>query len=103
MAELLILDALLRPIDVVDVFKSLIWAERYSAKGDFELVVEATPANKRRFAKNVKMFYTLSKRLMLIQTSTEKTNEDGQVLLTVKGFEITDILATRLALLASRG
>lgn len=103
MAEILILDALLRPIDVVDVFKSLIWSERYSAKGDFELVVEATPANKRRFAKNVKLFYTLSKRLMFVLTTTEKTDADDQKLLTVKGFEITDILATRLALLYSGG
>lgn len=101
--EILILDTLLRPIDIVDVFKSIIWAERYSARGDFELVVEATPANKRRFSKNTKLAYSASKRLMFVQTTTEKTNADGQKLLTVKGFEIVDILAARLAVEAVGG
>jgi hypothetical protein len=34
----------------------------------------------------------------MVQTTTEKTNADGQNLLTVKGYEIVDILSARLAL-----
>lgn len=96
--EVFVLDALLRPIDVVDVYKSLIWTERFSTKGDFELVVDSTAANKRRFAKETKLALNVSRRLMIVQKTIEKINADGQMLLTVTGFEISDILDTRLAL-----
>lgn len=101
--EIFILDALLRPIDIVDVFKSMIWAERFSSKGDFELVVDSTPANKRRFAKETKLAIAKSKRLMIVQKTIEKINANGELLLTVTGSEIVDILDTRLALKASGG
>lgn len=99
--EVLILDALLRPIDVVDTFISMIWAERFSEKGDFELVTLSTPANQRRFTKGTWITITESKRIMEVQTVQDKIDTDGTTILTIKGFEITDIvLDTRLALKA---
>jgi len=47
--DIFILDALLRPIDVLDEYISFIWTERYAEPGDFELNTLATPANRRRF------------------------------------------------------
>lgn len=102
--EVLILDALLRPIDVVDTFISMIWAERFVEKGDFELVTLSTPANQRRFVKGTWLCITESKRIMEVQTIQDKINADGTKILTIKGFEISDsALDSRLALKAIVG
>lgn len=96
--EILILDSLLRPMDVVDEFISMIWTERFSEKGDFQLVALSTPANQRRFVTETWISITESDRIMEIQSIEEKSNADNQVILTIKGVEISDILDSRLAL-----
>lgn len=96
--EIHILDKLLRPIDVVDVFESMIWVERNRAKGDFELVTLATVTNKRRFVAETWISIAQSDRVMEVQRADEAINADGRRVLTVKGIEIVDILDRRGAL-----
>lgn len=98
--EVLILDSLLRPVDVVDQFESMIWAERRSRMGDFQLVTLSTFSNRKRFAAGTWIMITESWRIMEIMTIDEKVNEDGVRILDIKGFEITHILKARLALKA---
>lgn len=98
--EILILDTLLRPVDVVDKFESMIWAERRAAVGDFQLVTLSTFSNKRRFTPQTWVSITNSRRIMEIRTVTESVNEDGVTVLEVKGLEITHILKARAALKA---
>lgn len=40
--NVIVLDNNLRRVDVIDNYKSLIWANRYSDEGDCELYVPAT-------------------------------------------------------------
>lgn len=101
--EVLILDSLLRPIDVVDVFESVIWTERFSETGDFELVTLSSPGNQRRFATNTWLAIRESRRIMEVLTVQDSYSEEGNATLTIKGKEITHILETRLALKAIAG
>jgi hypothetical protein len=98
--EVLILDNLLRPIDVVDQFESMIWAERRAAVGDCQLVTLSTFSNRRRFTPGTKIAITSSRRIVEIQTVTETVNDDGVTVLEIKGLEITDILRRRSAVKA---
>lgn len=101
--ELLILDKLLYPIDVVDVYESLIWTERFGEVGDMQLVTLSSAANQRRFAVNTWLALNESRRIMEVLTVEDSYNEDGQATLTITGKEITHILEARLALQAIAG
>lgn len=101
--EVLILDSLLRPIDVVDQFESMIWTERFSEQGDFELVTLSTSANQKRFVAETWITITQSKRIMEIETIEETVDAEERMILKIKGFEITKILERRAALKAITG
>lgn len=101
--EVLILDKLLRPIDVVDTFESMIFAERRKELGDFELVTLSTPANKKRFVPNTWITIDKSRRIMKVETVEETTDDDLRNILKIKGQEITKILLQRAALKAITG
>lgn len=101
--EISILNALFQPVDIVDQFKSMIWAERRAKIGDFQLTILSTPANKRRFVAGAWLMINNSKRVMEIKTVTEAVDKDGVVTLEIKGFEITHILKGRAAVKAVSG
>jgi hypothetical protein len=98
--EILILDSLLRPIDVVDTFESLVWAERFSEMGDFELRTISTPANQKRFVVDTILAMTESDRLMQVKTAIETIDEEKGAILKITGKEISSILDSRPALKA---
>jgi hypothetical protein len=79
--DVYILDALLRPIDIIDEYISFIWTERWNTVGDVELVTLATPNNRRRFVVDTMLWITQSKRIMIVE-SVEITNdvERGNIL-----------------------
>lgn len=101
--ELYVLDSLLRPIDVIDVFVSLIWTERYEEMGDFELVTLSTSANQRRFTKGVQLMINKSKRVMQVESVEETFDLDSGNVMKVKGREITLILDNRPAIKVTAG
>lgn len=96
--EILILDNLLRPIDVVDVFESMIWTERFSRVGDFELVTLSDSANQKRFVVDTLLMITESRRIMRVKTVVETIDDEKGSIITITGFEITKILDSRVAL-----
>lgn len=101
--EVLILDKLLRPIDVVDTFESIVFAERRKDLGDFQLVTISTPANKKRFVPNTWVTIDKSRRVMKVETVEETVDEEKKVVLNIKGREITKVLQMRAALKAIAG
>src|SRR5688500_17465062 len=103
MMEVLILDKLLRPIDVVDTFESVIFAERRKDLGDFELVTLATPQNKNRFVPNTWVAIDKSRRVMVVETVEETVDDRLRTVLKIKGQEITKMLQQRAALKAIAG
>jgi hypothetical protein len=96
--EVLILDKLLRPVEVVDVFESVIWTERFAEAGDCQIVTLSSPSNRRRFIAGAWMMITESDRVMEIQTVVERINADGKMILDIKGEDFVGILKRRLAL-----
>lgn len=95
--DIFILDALLRPIDVVDQYISFIWTERWSTFGDFQIDTLATPNNKRRFVVDTKLSISQSKRIMIVESVQEKDDVANGNVLTVKGRCLNSLLDKRVA------
>lgn len=99
--EIYILDKLLRPIDVVDEFISMIWTERNAEWGDFELVTLSTTSNVRRFVHGTMISITESKRVMIVEYTEETYDPDKGRTLKVKGRDLVSILEKRRAVYRS--
>jgi ReqiPepy6 Gp37-like protein len=95
--ELYILDSLYRRIQVVDRYESVVWSERFAAKGDFELVVFSTLENRTLFKEGVRLATNVSYRVMTVETIEDSTDDEGRRLLKVKGPSLEGILEHRLA------
>lgn len=95
--ELYTLDASLRRSEVVDVFESLIWTEKYREMGDFELHIDSTPENRKLLVPGTKLATNTSYRMMEIDTITDSVNDDGKKTLKIVGPESVRVLEDRLA------
>lgn len=95
--DVYILDALYKRVGVVDNYVSLIWTERFSAAGDFELLVVSNLENRKRFVSDVKLAIPDSVRVMIIDTVEDSIDNEGVALLKVKGFSLEWIMESRLA------
>jgi hypothetical protein len=96
--EVFILDTLLRRIDVVDEFVSLIWTERRKEKGDMELVVPSTLANRLRFVIDTYLSIEESKRIMRVETVEETVDLERGPVLRIKAYDLVSITEARPAL-----
>lgn len=99
--DIFILDNLLRPIDVVDEFVSIVWTERWQEKGDFELITLSTQANRKRFVFDTMIAIPDSKRVMRVNTVDETTDFEKGAVLKITGFEIVSVTEQRTALVIS--
>lgn len=99
--EIIILDKLLRPIDVVDEFISMVWTERWADMGDFELVVLSTIANNRRFVHETMISITESKKVMVVETVEETFDPNRGRILKIKGRDLLLILEKRVAMITN--
>jgi hypothetical protein len=96
--EIYILDALLRPIDLIDddQFISFIWAERYAEKGDFQLVTLSTQSMRYRFPTDTMIMIDDSSRIMRVNTIEDTEDVDQGSTLTIKGFELMSVFEQRV-------
>jgi hypothetical protein len=95
--EVYILDSLLRRTHVVDKFESLIWTERFSDIGDFELVLNSTREARALFAPETQLTINKSYRVMTVETVEDVTDSEGKMVLTIKGRSLEALLEDRLA------
>lgn len=95
--ELYILDSLYRRQTVVDRFESLIWTERFSAYGDFELHLHSTLENRNLFPAGTRFVINESYRVMTVETVEDSTDDNGIKLLKLTGRSLEAILDSRLA------
>lgn len=95
--EVYILDDLLRRIDVIDLYESFIWTERWRDIGDFELVVHSTNENRRRLLPGTQLVQTNSDRVMTVETVEIKVDDNGSSMLTVKGPSLEQVIDDRTA------
>lgn len=95
--EIYILDDLLRRIDVIDLYESFIWTDRWREYGDFELVVYSSNENRRRLVPGAKLVQSNSNRIMVIDTAESKKDNDGRTIITVTGPSQEQIMEDRVA------
>lgn len=83
--EVYILDSLLRRTTVVDVYESMVWTERFTAYGDFQLEINSTPATRKLFTAGTKLAINNSMYVMTVETVENGTSSDGKATLSLKG------------------
>lgn len=95
--DIYILDSLYRRTEVVDRYESLIWTERFSSAGDFELKVHSNQGNRSLFVEGTKLAIIPSYRVMIVETVEDGIDDDGREILTVKGPSLESVLDQRMA------
>lgn len=95
--DLYILDVLLRRTVVVDKFISVIWTERFNEYGDFELIVQSTPDNRRLFFEDVLLACERSNYVMKVKTVEDKVDEEGRPTLVISGNSLEELMEERVA------
>lgn len=95
--EVYILDSLLRRVQVVDNFESLIWTERYRDIGDVEIVLKSNVQSRSSFVKGAQLAINNSYRVMTVETIEDGTDSEGKAILTVKGRSLEALLESRVA------
>lgn len=96
--ELYTLDSSLRRERVVEGYESLIWTERYSAWGDFEIKTPSTPAVKALLKAKTYLALSESKRVMQVETVQDYYTDDNQKMLDIKGRSLEAALSDRVAM-----
>jgi hypothetical protein len=95
--ELYVLDSLLRRTAVIDSFESLVWTERFNDLGDMTLNIHSTRANRNLLPVGTLIAMNRSNRVMKVDTSEDKTQQDGSRLLVVTGSSLEIVLDDRVA------
>lgn len=95
--ELYILDSQLRRAAVIDRFESMIWTERFSAWGDFELNIFSTPEMRRLLPAGTRLSMSDSYRVMTTELIENATDSDGRAMLRVTGRSLEALMDERVA------
>lgn len=96
--DLFTLDTQLRRIDVFDRYQSLIWAERFSDYGDFELRISSNNAVRSAFKPGTRCVINESDRIMVVETVKDRIDTDGRKYLEIKGPELVESFNDAVAL-----
>ncbi len=95
--ELYVLDALFRRVNVVDRFESLIWTERFSDAGDFELAVYSNRDKRNLFPVDTVCAVNNSYRMMVVKNVEDKEDDEGKQVLTISGPSYESVMKDRIA------
>lgn len=94
--ELLILDEKLSGVDTLDIFESLIWTDRYSKCGDFEIYVPASTKMLSKLQKDRYIYAKESEHVMIIEDRNIETDVEQGAHLCVTGRSLESILERRI-------
>lgn len=95
--EVYVLDDFLRRTEVIDLYESCIWTDRYAAKGDFELIVPSSNQFRKLLTPGTQLAHNESDRIMTVETLDIKRDEEGRTLLTATGVSAEALLDDRVA------
>lgn len=90
------LDEVFQRESMIEGFVSLIWTERFSAYGDFELLAPSTPAIRALLPAETWLGYSDSDRIMKIRTIEDYTDDEGRKLIKFTGPSMEKILLERI-------
>lgn len=94
--ELILLDQNLIKVKVIDIFHSLLWIDRYSSCGDFELFLEASVENIQMLQEDYYLTMPESEHVMIIESINLKTDTDNGNEFIVKGRSLETIIERRI-------
>lgn len=83
--EVYVLDDMLRRIEVIDLFESCVWTDRFALSGDIELVVEGNQHYRRTLTEGVLLACNESDRIMRIETVERTQDDQDRKMIKVKG------------------
>lgn len=83
--EVYVLDEWLRRTEVIDLFESCVWTDRFALSGDVELVVEGNQNYRRILKEGVLLACNESDRIMQIETVERTQDDQGRRMINVKG------------------
>jgi Siphovirus ReqiPepy6 Gp37-like protein len=90
------LDDEFRKDELIEGFESFIWAERYSAFGDFQIVIKASYSTRMLLRTDKWIGMTGSNYVMKIETVKDSTDDAGIRNLTVSGRSMESLLLDRV-------
>lgn len=96
MIEVYVLNGDLEEIDVIDSFKSLIWAKRYNTDGDCELYVEANEKNLNSLRKGNYLTRTDDDMICRIKKVELDTDVENGNYIIVTASDVKDVLGQRI-------
>lgn len=94
--ELTVYDTELIKIAPIDIFESIIWRDRYSKAGDFELYTRASASMFQILREDYYLGMPESDRLMIIESIELKTDAEEGNLFIVKGRSLESIIGRRI-------
>lgn len=94
--ELLVLDTNFKAIDIIDEFKSVIWTDRYSAYGDFEIYRSMSMDVLATLKEDFYLWTKESEHCMIIEDITIDSDVEEGNHLTVTGRSLESILERRI-------
>lgn len=95
--ELYTLDALLRRVELIDDFESLIWTERYQKYGDFEMTIASTFRSRTLLKVDTLLATDQTRRVMKIEFVENANDAENRRMLTVKGRSLEILMYDRVA------
>lgn len=94
--ELLILNTKLESDSIIDTYKSLIWTDRYSAYGDFEIYTSATIDVLRQVQKGYYLWNRESEHTMIIEDIEIQSSAEFGNDIAITGRSLESILTRRI-------
>lgn len=92
----MILNQDLQTVDVVDIYDSIIWANRFDQPGDFEISTIGTREMREKYGLNNYIWTDLTNRLMIIESLEQKSDPEKGKTLKVSGRSLESILERRI-------
>lgn len=94
--DILVLNTSFQAVGVVDVYKSLIWADRYSGYGDFEIHLTPTAAALELYKEDYYLVSPQSDHVMIIEVVNIITDTEDGPLLIVSGTSLENLISRRI-------
>lgn len=96
-------DDSLRRDSVIEGYESLIWTERYTAWGEFQIITASTPDSKNFYKIGTRIGRQGSPRIMRIESAVDTFDTDGKKYLKITGRSVEHFLDDRCAMPALAG
>lgn len=94
--DIFTLDGQLRRTELIDVYESMIWTDRYAGWGDFQLDIRSDQGSRSLLLPGTRLAIQKSDRVMVVETVEDGVSSEGVAKLTVTGRSLEATLEDRI-------